>query len=185
MKRVFVLILSLLIVIGLSACNNRKNIERDLTATLEEIRTGTLDEDSLVYSSDLSGGNGGSDIYANEAAAKIAGKVQYSISDVSEDETVTADITMTVPDVYAMLEDISLAIEGDSVDALLEELEVRLDSDDFPTEELEVSVELKPVGGRWYLVPNGQLSNAFSGGLVERYSMLGQDVVSSLLEGGN
>ena len=91
---------------------------------------------------------------------------------------------MVAPDVYHLITEIASEMQENNVDRLLEQLDVKLDKD-VPTKEYEVTVGLRLVNNHWYLVPTGDLSNAFSGGIIEKYSTMGQNIIEDLLEEEN
>ena len=183
MKKSVCAILCFLIIGGLSACSSQKEIEQDLTASLNEIRTGTLAENSYIYSSNLGIANDNNYFNSNEITQKIASNVHFTITDISQnEESAEADIEFSAPDVYQMIEEIASTMQEENVEKLLEALDTQLDGD-FPTKEFEVTVDLRRMNDHWYLIPNSQLANAFSGGLIEQYSLMGQNIVDELLEG--
>lgn len=193
-RKIFILLMSFLIV-ALSACNKTKDInldntghnltaacEEDLTTTLEELKSSTTNEKSYIYSSSLSVVKSSSD-FSSDINKKIARLVEYTILDVSVNgESAIANAQLIVPDVYFLIKEIASEMQENNIDRLLEQLDGRLD-EDVPTKEYEIKVDLKLVNEHWYLVPSGELSNAFSGGIIEQYSMMGQNVVEDLLEG--
>ena len=78
-----------------------------------------------------------------------------------------------------MIAEISLELQEDNVEALLDILDNNLDGD-YTVKEYEIADNLKLINEHWYLIPNGELVNAFSGGIVEQYSMMGQDIINNL-----
>ena len=192
MRRVILLLMLLLFVVTLSACNKPKDTdldnteacEKDLIATLEELRSNTINEKSYIYSPNLSAVDSSSD-FSNEINKKIASLVEYTVKDVSiNGESADARIKLIAPDVYHLITEIALEMHENNVDRLLEQLDNKLD-EDVPTKEFEITVGLRLVNEHWYLVPTGELSNAFSGGIIEQYSMMGHNIIEGLLEEKN
>lgn len=182
MRKIALIFISLLICFGFSACNgNEDNIKQDLTDTLNAISDGTMDEHSYIYSSDFN--ITANDVLANrnETTQKIASLVKYKILNISsENDTASVKIKITAPDTYKMINEIASTMQEESIDALLKALNTKLD-EEFPQKEFDVSADLKLINEHWYLVPNGQLTNAFTGGLIEQYFMMGQNTINELL----
>ena len=192
MRRVIPLLMSLLFIVILSACNkpkgtdldNTEACEKDLIATLEELRSNTINEKSYIYSPNLSTVDSSSD-FSNEINKKIAALVGYTVQDVTiNGESADASVKLVAPDVYHLITEIASEMQENNVDRLLEQLDVKLDKD-VPTKEYEVTVGLRLGNNHWYLVPTGELSNAFSGGIIEKYSTMGQNIIEDLLEEEN
>ena len=179
MASIFVLIL---ICFNLSACEcHKNNIRQDLTDTLDAISNGTSDEHSYIYKSNLNIATANTNIQSDEITKKIAALVEYEIFDIlSEGNTANAKIKITAPDTYKMIRDIATTMQEEDTDILLKTLSVKLD-EEFPKKEFDVSVDLKLINEHWYLIPNGQLANAFMGGLIEQYFMMGQNTINKLL----
>lgn len=182
MKRVILIFISLLICLSLSACDGHENdIKQDLADTLNAIGHGTLDEHSYIYGSNLNIATGDTNIQGGEITKKIANLVEYEILDISsEEDTAKVKIKITAPDTYKMIEDIAATMQEENTDMLLKTLSIKLD-EEFPKKEFDVAVDLKLINEHWYLVPNGQLTNAFTGGLIEQYFMMGQNTINELL----
>lgn len=192
MKRIILLLMSLLFMVTLSACNkpndtdldNTEACEKDLLATLEELRSNTITEKSYIYSPNLSAVDSSSD-FSNEINKKIAGLVEYTVKDITiNGESADARVTLITPDVYYLITEIASEMQENNVDQLLEQLNNKLD-EDVSTKEYEVTVGLRLINDHWYLVPTGELSNAFSGGIIEQYSMMGLNIIEGLLEEEN
>lgn len=182
MKRVILIFISLLVCLSLSACDGHENdIKQDLADTLNALGNGTLDEHSYIYSSNLNIATGDTNIQGGEITEKIANLVEYEILDISsEEDTAKVKIKITAPNTYKMIEDIAATMQEENTDILLKTLSIKLD-EEFPKKEFDVSVDLKLINEHWYLVPNGQLTNAFTGGLIEQYFMMGQNTINELL----
>ena len=182
MKKAALIFVSLLFCFSLSACDrHEKGIKQDLTDTLNAISNGTLDEHSYIYGSNLNIAIGDSNIQGSEITEKVANLVGYEILDISsEEDTAKVKIKITAPDTYKMIEDIAATMQEENTDMLLKTLSVKLD-EEFPKKEFDVAVDLKLINEHWYLVPNGQLTNAFTGGLTEQYFMMGHNTINELL----
>lgn len=180
MKKIIIILVSLSILFTLSACDRNEDVEKDLTDTLNAISADTIDEHSYIYNTSL---NHTDNIhtYSDEITKKIASKVKFSILDISSiEETAEAEIKLIAPDAYQMMDDIASTMQEESVEILLKTLNLQLDKD-FSTKEFKITVNLRLVDDHWYLIPNGQLANAFAGGLIEKYSMMGKDKVDKLV----
>lgn len=181
-KRLVIGFVLLLICLSLSACNRNENdIKQDLTCTLDAIKDGTLDEQSYIYTSTLNAIDSDISDRSSEITEKVASLVEYKILNVSaEEDTANANLRITVPDTYNMIEEIASTMQEENVDVLLTELNNKLNGE-FPQKEFDVSVDLKLVNEHWYLIPNEQLANAFAGGLIEQYFMMGENAINKLL----
>lgn len=178
-------ILMVLLSMMLVSCNEAPSaLEQDLTATLTAICNSNLDESSYIYGETLRGENGSGQGENNDIAEKIASLVTFEVADISEgSDTATAKIKLTSPDVYLMIAEIASELQKDNVEALLDILDNNLDGD-YAVKEYEIAVDLKLINEHWYLIPNGELANAFSGGIVEQFSMMGQNIINNLIEEG-
>ena len=194
MKRFILIIAFLALVMTSSACSKsddttessiNENImevcEHDLVKTLDEMKNSTISKDSYIYNSDISivGDISGN---SDEINKKIASLVEYSISKISINENeAIARIKMTAPDVYKMMKKIASGMEENNTELLFEQLAKKLNGK-TPMQKYEIIVELRNVNEHWYLVPNGELANVFSGGLIEQYSSMGLNIIEGLLE---
>lgn len=178
-------ILMVLLSMTLVSCDEAPSaLEQDLIATLTAICNNSLDESSYIYGETLRSENRSVQRENNDMAEKIASLVTFEIVDTSEDsDTATAKIKLTSPDVYQMIVEIASELQEDNVETLLDMLDDNLDGD-YAVREYEIAVDLKLINEHWYLIPNGELANAFSGGIVEQYSMMGQDIINKLIEEG-
>lgn len=194
MKRFILIIASLLLVITFSACSKSDDTtessfdesimemcEQDLIKTLDEMKNSAISNESYIYNSDILI-TGDTSSNSNEINKEIASLVEYSISKITINENrATASLKMTVPDVYKMMTKIASGMEENNTEILFEQLSKQLNGK-TPTQEYEIIVELRNVNGHWYLVPNGELANVFSGGLIEQYSLMGLNIIEGLLE---
>lgn len=184
MKQIIILFVSIFLMGTMSACGNSKNVEQDLIKTLDELKNGVTNEESYIYNSSLSASesipNSSDDINK-----KIASLVEYSISEITvKGEEADASIKLTSPDIYALLTEIASDMQENDVEQLLEQLNDRLD-ENILTKKYEITVNLKLVNEHWYLVPSGELANAFSGEIIELYSAMGLNIIDGLLEEEN
>lgn len=194
MKRFILIIAFLLLMMTFSACRKSddtiessvdENImevcEQDLIKTLDEMRNSTISNESYIYNSDISIA-GGTSCDSNEINKKIASLVEYSISEISINENeAIASLKMTAPDVYKMMIGIASGMEENNTEILFEQLAKQL-NDKTPIHNYEIIVELRNVNEHWYLIPNGELANVFSGGLIEQYSSMGLSIIERFLE---
>ena len=122
------------------------------------------------------------DMGNEEISNKIIEKVEYEIADISIDKNVAeAEVKVIAPNTYVILESIASTMQENNVIELLDIFNKQLD-EDYPIKEFNVTVNLKLVDEHWYLIVDGQLSNALTGGLVEQYSIMGEDIIEQLLE---
>lgn len=183
-KRFVIGFIVLLIGFSLSACNRHENdVEHDLVYTLDAIKNGTVDDQSYIYSCTLNVTDNNVSDKSGKITKKVANLVEYKILNVSEEENniAKAKIRITAPDTYKMIEEIASTMQEENVDVLLTALNDKLNGK-FPQKEFDVSVDLKLVNEHWYLIPNDQLADAFTGGVNEQYFKMGQDVIDKLLE---
>lgn len=98
----------------------------------------------------------------------------------AEEHTANANLRITTPDTYKMIEEITSTVQEENVDVLLTAFNDNLNGK-FPQKEFDASVDLKLVNEHWYLIPNEQLADAFTGGLIEQYFMMGENIINKLL----
>lgn len=184
MKRLLALLLAALLVCSLAACGaereerNRESAEDALEDSLE-----ALTEGGEVWIL----GPGGSPVAMQQAqglGGLIAGRLDMDVESVKErGKSATAELTITAPDAAPLVKE---ALEGmtafDEV-AFTEKLTQLLENAEETVFVVEVELEL--VDGAWCIVPNGDFSNAISGGLLEQYMALRQTVMDALVEGGD
>lgn len=175
-----VILFCLLLTLSLCACSSAKETAKtDLESTLTELCIGDPTQAMLyttgsLIADELSNRDGESDLHR-----KIRGYVRYEIdSVVIEADTAQAELTIQAPNMLQILQ--NHAETSNNVDALLAAVHTTLDSGDMPQITFELTVMLRQVDGHWYLVPNTALSNALSGGLLDRYA----EILQSVMEGG-
>ena len=172
----------------LSACGGDDGPRRDLTATLTCLQTG--EGEAYVYRAPAR-----EDGESSAIARAIAERTAFTVGEIARDgETASASVQLTAPDALLLLrEEAEKAASGaetaegfpsaDDAAALLEAVGERLDAS-VPTKTFDVTVTLRLVGERWYLVPSGALDDAFAGGLLGEYASLGAQAVERLAEEG-
>ena len=186
MKRILIMIIGLGVMLSCYGCSNdKKDVENDLAKTLEDLKTGHVDEDSLFAQQDVLDLDVSTEKIQNENAdkvvEKIKSKIKYDITDSEiDEEQAIAEIKITAPDSYKILENITSTMKEEDVDKLLSEFAKALDKE-VPTKEFTVQAELKLINGSWELIPNSELSNAYSGGLNEAYFVIGKQKVEALI----
>lgn len=172
------LLFTILLIISFSGCkkNIDQQIENDITTTLNTIISGNQSGEVYVYSVDTF-----EQIIADDdIAEKMANKISYKISKTTLTENnATAEVVFTTPDMYTIITDTSK--NTDNVDDLIENVSDKLDGN-YPEKDFNVLLDLKLVNEHWYIVPNDELSNALSGGLITYYSELGMNTVDTLTE---
>lgn len=189
MKRIFIFLLTLLLLLSFSACTQSKKAKtelciQDLSKTLYEIQNSTTDDNSFIYSSRMTTMDETSS-HNHEISKKIASLVSFSVLSIdTKEDTAQAHVSFTVPDVYRQITEIAAMMQENNTEILLEALVDKLDKNN-ETKDFDVIVDLKLVDGHWYLIPSGELANAFSGGIIEQYSTMGERVIEHLLEEDN
>lgn len=158
------------------------HVKSDLTETLNTICNGENSGNTYIYNLNLSRHMKENDMGNEEISNKIIEKVEYEIADISIDKNVAeAEVKVIAPNTYVILESIASTMQENNVIELLDIFNKQLD-EDYPIKEFNVTVNLKLVDEHWYLIVDGQLSNALTGGLVEQYSIMGEDIIEQLLE---
>lgn len=176
MKRMYYIVLVFVLVFGVSGCGEKKQVEEDLTCTLDFLITGDEAKESYLYSVNIMD----TGLEMEGIFKHTASKVTYKISDIKVDKNkATAVIQFTTPDVYQILSDMPVETEEELLEEKVKEQLER----EFPIKEYEVTVDLKQVEEHWYLIPNAELSNVMAGGMVEWYSEMGLRVIEKLMGG--
>ena len=172
MKKLLIIFSTVLLLV-LSGCGNEKEIRNDVENTLNEIIAPSGNNDIYIYQADISQVDTNSDT----TLAHIRSRVTYEIRDISNDKV---SILFTTPDTMAILND---AVENGAtdIDELLKSVESSL-QENFQTCEYEVELGLKELNAHWYIVPNTQLENALSGGLLDAYSQIIMEYVDGTEE---
>lgn len=186
MRKLLILSFCFGIAIGCSGCSSgNEELEADLNKTLEAIQTDKIDKQTLIYQTDIFDLSAQTNNSENEAGLKIANKIkEKAVIEIknteSEDDHGTAEIKVTAPDSYKILEEIAGNITEYDTEKLFSKFEEAL-NEKYPTKDFTVQVELKLIDEHWILIPNDDLSNAFSGGLNEQYFALGKKKIDELL----
>ncbi len=152
--------------------------ETAMERILESLMAG--DEQIPVLAPDGMPADGG----ANEGLAQvITSMLEYEILSVTEeDDTATSTMRITAPDTPAILDDVLADIDVYDVEVFVSRMEDALRTDSR-TVEFTVEVTLQGVDGIWYLVPDGQLTNAMTGGLLQVYADQVQAIQDGLMGG--
>lgn len=152
--------------------------ETAMEQILESLMAG--DEQIPVLAPDGTPADGG----ANEGLAQvITSMLEYEILSVTEeDDTATSTVRITAPDTPAILDDVLADIDDYDVEVFVSRMEDALRTDSR-TVEFTVEVTLQGVDGVWYLVPDGQLTNAMTGGLLQVYADQVQSIQDGLMGG--
>lgn len=180
MKRIICLYITIMIMISLVGCDNHNELKQDLTNTLDTIISGEEKNDIYIYGKNIGFNNENSE--NEKIRKKIIKNIDYKIISVEENEN-EAEVKLKIktPDAYQMLQDIVLSNQENNIKSLLDSFEKQLE-DDFPKKEFEVTINLMLFNNHWYIIPNDEFANAFSGGLIEQYSLIGRRTVENLLE---
>ena len=176
MKRIYYIMLALVLLFGISGCGEKRQVEEDLTCTLDFLISGNEEKESYLYSVDIMDSG-----FEGEGIFKyVANKVTYKISTIENDkDKATVLIQFTTPDIEQFLSNIPVETEEELLE---EKVKEHLESE-FPMKEYEVTLELKQIEEHWYLIPNAELSNVMTGGMVEWYSEMGLRVIEKLMGG--
>ncbi|HIV24492.1 MAG TPA: hypothetical protein IAB71_01705 [Candidatus Scatomonas pullistercoris] len=163
MKKLFIGALAVCLTAALSACQKKADdsLEADLRVSLDTLIQGEDLQDSYIYETDLwNSVQGGS-----PELDAVRSKITYKITDAEEG---SAKVQFFAPDVLTILETAVSEGAGDTQE-LLDALEDSLRGS-FPIKEFQTELELRQVEDHWYLLPNDELNNALSGGLMEAYT---------------
>jgi len=179
MSTILPLLILLSIMLLFTGCKkDNAELKQDLQTTLDALISGTITDNTYIYSMALKN----EDIWDNIISQKLTSKTTYKIiSTESSESNGTAKVKFISPDAYTMLQEAASEPDIIDVNLLLENIEIALDNK-FQTVDFDVIIELKLIDGHWYLVPNEDLSNALSGGLIEKYFELGTNIIDDLAE---
>ncbi len=158
---------------------SKKELEKTVTAAMTALTVGEVDKPVFLGVDgepvSLSGHKG--------IAAKISAGTTYEVVSVEgEGKSGKAVLDITTADAVKL---ISSAIEGMEVfdqARFLENLENLLPN--APTKTFRVEVQLRQVDGQWLVVMNAQLSNAITGGLLDEYNSIQQNMLDGAMKGG-
>lgn len=121
---------------------------------------------------------------ANEGLAQvITSMLEYEILSVAEEDDMAAvTVRITAPDTPAILDEVLADMDDYDAQVFEERMEDALRTDSRKVE-FTVEVTLQGQDGIWYLVPDGQLSNAMTGGLLQVYADQVQAIQDELTGG--
>lgn len=189
MKRTFLLIL--LVLLFCAGCIPNEGTD-NITGGAE-----TPEEALEVAMSVLSGGESDRPVFqgANGSpvssagntglAAVISRQTSYEMKSVeTADGTTTALLEITAPDMGKLVREALEGMEGFDEEAFTAALEALL-AGNPDTKTFTVTVELTEIQGCWCIIPNDELSNAVTGGLMEEYTTVRQTILDALAEGGD
>ena len=182
MKKALYLVFCLYVFLSVSACSMDNTIKKDVSSSLDAIKSGNSDE-GYIYNVDLTG-NRIQLIGEDALIRKICSKTTYSISKIEKQgkEKATATIIIISPDIIQMMGSIMEKNKVEDVNQLLSYLESELDSK-FLSKEYSVKLSLLLINEHWFIVPNSELVNAFSGGVLKHYSIIERQMVEQLMRG--
>ena len=158
---------------------SKKELEKTVAAAMDALTVGDVDK-AVFLSVDgepvpLSGHKG--------IAAKIAAVTTYEVVSVEgEGKSAKAVLDITSADAVALINSAIEGMEAFDQTAFLENLENLLPN--APTKTFRVEVQLRQVDGQWLVVMNAQLSNAVTGGLLDEYNAIRQEMLDSAMKGG-
>ena len=176
----------LLSVFVLSGCKNEDQMRDDINYTLKEICAGRFNNGAYIYSFENDTGNNGGLINDEDINRLFLSKIKYKINSLSKENDNkhgAATITFTFPDLLGILDEAAGEMNNEAdTEALLSLVAEKLQGD-FEKKKQEVSVDMVYAQSHWYIIPNADLSNVLSGGLLEYYSSLGKKYIESKTEG--
>ena len=181
MKKVLLVACCFCLVISLSGCGGSSSIKKDVSFSLNAVINGDID-DGYIYSIDLEGKS--IPLLGDDALIrKICNNASFKVTKIEQqgDEEATATIKIKSPDILQMMSLIAESGEVKDVNELLSALETNLDSK-FSTKEYLVDISLVLIDEHWFIIPNSELVNALSGGLVKEYLILERQMVDQLTQ---
>lgn len=179
-RKLKLFIITLAVFLCFSGCAGEKDeqLVDDLKTTLDGIISGENEKTIYLYGmGDLFEDNG------NELNNLILSKIQYKVGKIEKnEENAIANIVFTIPDINSILEDVISEMNQEDADILLFKISEELERD-YPSVKSGIEVSLKYMDGHWYIVPDNNLYNVFTGGIADDYFNVGMEVVENLIEG--
>ena len=171
---VFLLLVSLG---ALAGCGDKKGAEAAVNAAMSALVSGG-GEGIPMLSLDGSTVTG----FENEGLARvISGKLTYEIGEVSaKGNAASASLKITAPDTPAILREALDGLDEYSDEAFIEAMSARLGRA-HDTVSFYIEVELQRVDGAWRLIPNAELTNAMTGGLLQMYEDTVRQIQNQLM----
>ena len=171
---IFVLVVSAVLLAG---CGDKKGAEAAVNEAMSALVSGGA-EDIPVLALDGSTVTG----FENEGLARvISGQLTYEVGEVSaKGKTASASLKITAPDTPAILQEALGELDEYSDEAFIEAMSARLGRS-HDTVSFDVELELKRIDGVWYIIPNAELTNAMTGGLLQMYEDTVQQVRNRLI----
>lgn len=118
-------------------------------------------------------------------AGAISRQTSYEVKSVeTADGITTALLEITAPDMTKLVREALKGMEGFDEEAFSAALEALLERNS-DTKTFTVQVELTQIQGCWCVIPNAELSNAVTGGLMEEYTAVRQSILDALAKGGD
>lgn len=150
---------------ALAGCGDKKGAEAAVNEAMSALVSGG-GGDIPVLGLDGSTVTG----FENEGLARIiSGQLAYEIEEVSaKGNTASASLKITAPDAPAVLRETLDELDEYSDEAFIEAMSARLGRG-HGTVSFDVEVELQRIDGVWHLIPNAELTNAMTGGLLQMY----------------
>ena len=182
MIRLIGLLLALTVLFGCGGKDkpvSEKDLKKTVSAAMGALTAGDVEE-AVFLGVDgepvsLSGHSG--------IAGKIAALTTYEVVSVEgQGKTGKAVLDITAADAVALVYGAIEGMEAFDQTQFLTNLEAMLP--DAPTRTFRVEVQLQQVDGRWLMVMNAQLSNAITGGLLDEYNALQQELLENAGKAG-
>lgn len=118
-------------------------------------------------------------------AGVISQQTSYEVKSVTTEKgTTTARMEITAPDMSKLVHKALEGMDGFDAEAFTAALEGLLE-ENTDQKTFTVQVELTEIQGCWCVIPNAELSNAVTGGLMEEYAVVRQDILDALVKGGD
>lgn len=169
----------------LGGCKKEDQIRDDITYTLNEIRSNRFSNGAYIYDFESEDNNSSALLSEEEINIKFLSQIDYKIEKLSKDSDNThgeAVITFTFPDLLTTIVEASEYLENDTnKEALLSLISEKLNGN-YKTKEQKVKLDIVYKQSHWYIIPNSELSNVLSGGLLDYYSSLGKKYIQTKSE---
>lgn len=168
----------LLVALSFSGCASTPAAKDTLQDTLTALVSGDGQNVSVLAPN----GTPVTGIQSSGIAQIITGKVTFQIISVSEKgKTATATLSICAPDAVALMRQALADMDVYDAERFTANMSALLEGD-IPTVSYEVEVTMQYVDGQWCLVPNNELSNALSGGLLQEQARLEQAIRDAFAE---
>ena len=181
-RGIYIISVCFMLMFVFSGCGKKNQMSEDIQFTLKEICSTQFTDEPYIYSYEITN----SDIRGlikNEAINELfLSQVQYKIESLSKESDNThgeAIISFSFPDLMAVIEESAASLDSDSgTEALFSIVSKKLQGNCKKKKE-KISVDMIYIHSHWYIIPNADFSNVLSGGMLEYYSLLGNEYVKN------